>query len=430
MFMEGLRPNEEPNPPPRRVSALVIGGGVIGLATARELALEGAEVGVIEAGRIGRGASLGNTGLVPPSHSFPLNSPGMVRKALRWAVDPDSPFYVRPRLDRELATFLIRFALHSRPGRIPMAVAAMRDLNLLSLDRLKQVLAELDPVPFRQDGVLNVYRSKAGFEGARREAGLLRDYGLESREVAPDALPEEEPALVSSSLSGGVFWPEDAAIDPAALVAALAKDLRARGTILCEGVQALELERHGSSTLVRTSSGSIEAETVVVAAGSRSSQLVRRVGRSFPLQPAKGYSVTVNSPATMLKRPLLLSEDKVAVSPMSGRLRLAGTLELAGFDLSLSRRRVAAIERAGESYLRGWTGTGCEAWAGLRALSGDGLPIIGSIRGHDSVIVATGHGHVGIGMAAGTASLVAALTAGREPPIDPRPYSPRRFRGL
>lgn len=413
---------------PARAGVVVIGGGAIGLATASALMQRGADVVVLERGAIGTGASFGNGGLVPPSHSLPLTMPGTMGKALRWMFDPSSPFYIAPRADPTLARFLLRFAWSCRRQHLTRAVPAMRDLNLLSISSIDQALASLGDVGYRRDGVINVYRSDAGFQSGQRDAALLAEYGLRSHVLVQEELREAEP-LLADPFAGGVLWPDDGHVDPQRLSAALARSIQDRGGRILEGVEVHEIVERRPDPLLRTSHGTIAASSVVIVAGSWSARLARSVGAAFPLQPAKGYSVTVERPEGTLRRPLLLSEAKVAATPFDGSLRLAGTLELTGFDQTLSERRVDAVLGAGRSYIpRAANGKALCAWTGLRALSGDGIPIIGRLANAPSVAVATGHGHAGIGMSFGTATLVSALVEGADPPIDPRPYAPDRFR--
>ena len=186
-----------------------------------------------------------------------------------------------------------------------------------------------------------------------------------------EELREAEP-LLAEPFAGGVLWPDDGHIDPQRLSAALAHLVQDRGGRILEGVEVHEIVDRRPDPLLRTSHGTIAASSVVIVAGSWSARLARSVGAAFPLQPAKGYSVTVERPEGTLRRPLLLSEAKVAATPFDGSLRLAGTLELTGFDQTLSERRVDAVLDAGRSYIpRAANGTALCAWTGLRALHRD-----------------------------------------------------------
>lgn len=421
----GLR--DASRPVPQEADVVVVGAGVVGLATARELAVGGTRVVVVDRGTAGLGASFGNGGLVPPSHSIPLSTPATIRKAIPWMLDPESPFYIRPRLDPRLIAFLVRFAAASRADHVRRAIPAMRDLNRLSVERLRAVAGDLGGVGYRVDGLLNVYRTTAGFAAGQRDAAILADHGLSSRTLSGAETRAQEPAL-TGAIAGGVLWPQDGSVDPVRLTAALVADLRRRDVPVVEGIEVLELHTNGARREVRTAAGTIRVNAVVLAGGSSSVRLLCRQTGTVPVQPAKGYSVTIRNPAVRLRRPLLLVESKVAVTPMGDSLRLAGTLELAGSDRTLAPRRVRAVHAAGRAYLGAATdGDTVEVWSGLRALSGDGLPIIGRMPRAPWITIATGHGHVGVGMSAGTGALLGALLLDRDPPIDPAPYDPGRF---
>jgi D-amino-acid dehydrogenase len=414
---------------PRRADVVVVGGGIVGLSAAHYLTERGREVFVVDQGSVGGGTSHGNAGLVAPSHSIPLPAPGVVRNGLRWMLDPTSPFYVRPRLDRELAGWLARFVWASRGSRSRAGIPALRDLlrhSAALFDELR-LRRELDFASGR-DGVLNVYATPRSMEHGVAEARLLERYGLPSQVLDGDQLAALEPTL-APSLGGGVLWPEDGWVDPSEFVARLTASLAERGVRFAPAVEliSLSLDRGRARTLL-TTAGTVEAGEVVLAAGAWSPVLSRQLGLRLPVQPAKGYSVTSDVAGPVPRRPLLLVDAKVAVTPLAHRLRLAGTLELVGLDASISWRRVEAIRAAGERFLPGVElDPQARVWSGLRPLSADGLPVIGRPRALANVTIATGHGHIGVSLGPGTGQLVAEAVTGESPSLDLRPFSPDRF---
>ena len=411
------------------VDVAVIGGGVVGVASAAFLAERGARVVLLERGEICSGASYGNAGWISPSHGTPLPSPGVVRQALRWLLDADSPFYVKPRFDLELALWLLEFLRASSAARARSTLRANRELILASLALYEKLAAEPgSDFGFARRGLVVACESPDGMEHARAELDALAELGGGGRELGNAELRALVPQL-SPELRGGIYFPADAHLDPERLVQALARRAAANGAALWTRQEVLELELRGRriERIVATR-GELRAAEVVLAAGAWSPQLGAQLGLRLPVQAAKGYSVTVRRPADFGEHPVLLSEAKVALTPLGDALRFAGTLELAGLDLRVNARRVAAFLRAVERFLPGLAaGPRIETWRGLRPLTPDDRPIIGRPRAFENLVVATGHGMSGISQAPMTAQLVAEICRGEAPGLPLGPFSPDRF---
>ncbi|MEX2205921.1 MAG: FAD-dependent oxidoreductase [Myxococcota bacterium] len=412
-----------------RVDAIVVGGGIIGAASAYYLAERGARVVLLERGELCSGASYGNAGWIFPSHGTPLPAPGVIRQALRWLLDPESPFYVKPRLDLELARWLLGFARAATAARAHETLRLNRELSLASL----ALCAELAARPgidfgFARRGLLVLCESETGLEAAHHELEVLRALGGEGRALSPADVQKLAPRA-SGAIAGGVLFPVDAHVQPAKLVAALAGLASARGARILTAHEVLALEREGRRiTRVRTTRGEFRAGEVVIAGGAWSPGLVRALGLRLPVQGAKGYSVTVRCPADFGETPLMLSETKVFVTPMGELLRFGGTLELAGLDLSVNLRRVRAVERAIARVLPGVErAEHVETWRGLRPLTPDDRPILGRPRAFENLLVATGHGMSGISQGLISGKLVSELAAGARPSLDVAAFSPDRF---
>jgi len=412
-----------------QLDAIVIGGGVVGAASAYFLAEGGARVLLLERGEIASGASYGNAGWISPSHGTPLAAPGVIRQALRWLLDPESPFYVKPRLDLELVRWLFGFARAATAARALETMRLNRDLTLAS-QALTEKLAASPGVEFgfSSRGLVVVCESQAGLDSAGHELALLRDLGGDGRALTAADVRVLEPA-VSEAIVGGVFFPADAHLQPERLVRCLVDQARARGARIATGHELLAIEREGRRVVrLVTTRGDFTAPEIVLAGGAWSPRIAAPLGLRIPVQSAKGYSVTVRCPPEFGGTPLLLSEAKVAVTPMGERLRFAGTLELAGLDLSVNLRRVRAILRAVDRFLPGLRREpALETWRGLRPLTPDDRPIIGRSRALENLVVATGHGMSGISQGVITGKLVAELVTGARPSLDLAPFSPDRF---
>jgi D-amino-acid dehydrogenase len=412
---------------------VVIGGGVVGVCAAYYLAQAGARVTLVERGEIASGSSYGNAGLVVPSHSVPLAAPGALWRGIRWMADPESPFYIRPRLDPALLAWLWRFRAACTRAHVERALPVLRDLSHASL----ALFEELAAIPgldfgFRHDGVLAAYRTDAGLAEGRHEARMLEARGLAAKALDGPAARDLEPAL-SHEVKGAVHFPDDAHLTPDRFVRGLARLAGSMGADLRTGTEVLAVSRRGRLvTGLETTRGPLPCDHVVLAAGAWSPELGRELGLSLPIQAAKGYSLTYEMPVSAPRIPLLLAEARVAVTPMRTEhapvLRLAGTLELAGLDLSIARRRLDAIRRAARQYLRVTEEPPLvEIWRGLRPCTPDGLPLLGRPRALDNLVVATGHAMLGVSLGPVTGKLVARLVAGERPQLDLAALDPDRF---
>lgn len=402
---------------------VVIGGGAVGAACALELARRGAAVTLLERGpELGVGCSAGNAGLICPSHSTPLANPAAVRNGLRWMRDRESPFRLKPR-PRALP-WLARFLVAARKSAA--GARAIRALSIASLE-LHARLAEQIETGFERRGVLNVYATEETYEAGCREA--------ESSQLPFQALDRDEALALEPALgprtAGAVYYPQEGHVDPLRLVHALGRAAAAAGAELRTGVEVRRLSRLGDRVAVETSSGRLTPRTAVLAAGAWSGGLARTAGVYLPLEGGKGYHVDLERAEGDPCIPTWLQESWAIATPLPGRLRLAGTLELAGLDLSIDRVRADAVRRGAERGLRGLEGRRViDVWAGLRPCTPDGLPVVGSPERSPGLVLATGHAMKGVSLAPVTAQLVGELVAGEAPSHDLRALSPDRFRQM
>ena len=408
---------------------LIIGGGVIGVCSAYYLSERGAQVTLLEQGEIAAGSSYGNAGWFVPSHSVPLAAPGALADGLKWMLDPQSPFYVRPRFDLDLFEWILRFGLASRDGPMRRAIPILRDLNLAS-GVLYGQLSALDGLAFDYEhkGMLTVFKTAHGLEHGGTEARLLNEFGLRADVMDAEQVHQLEPAL-RPDVVGGVHFPDDAHFNPAKFVLGLAKLAETRGVRMERNTEVTGFDTANKKvTAVKTRRGDFRAGQVILAAGAWSPAVARDLRLKIPVQAAKGYSLTMPRPETGPAMPLMLGEARVAVTPMGGLLRFAGTLELAGLDLSINVRRVDAIVRAAEAYLQiERVAPNEEPWRGLRPCAPDGLPILGRTRAYENLIVATGHAMLGMSLGPITGKLVAQVAFGEQPGMDLHPLRAERF---
>jgi D-amino-acid dehydrogenase len=408
---------------------LVVGGGAIGAASALELARRGASVTLFERGsRLAAGCSAGNAGLICPSHAHPLASPASLRSGVRWILRRDSPLHVRPRL--AILPWLVRFAAASTPARADVGMRLIRSLSLASLELHAGFAAAGIDTGFTRRGVLYVYETEAGFATGRHDAELHGDAGLRSEQLDPTRARAVEPALVGP-FAGAVMYPDEAHCDPERFVGAIGDAATEAGAKIRLGVEVLGIRRDGSRAMVvDTTIGQVRAGTVVVAAGAWTPGVVRELGIFVPVEGGKGYHVDLEAEDGDPEMPVFLQEARVIATPLPGRLRIAGTLELSGLNLRVDRVRLEAILRASRHVLRLDRRRVVGVWRGLRPCAPDGLPIIGCPRDHDGVVLATGHAMMGLTLAPITGQLVAETVAGETPSHDMSALRPDRFRRL
>jgi D-amino-acid dehydrogenase len=404
----------------------VVGGGAIGVSVAAELAARGASVVVLERGpRLAAGCSRGNAGIVGPSHVTPLAGPEAIRDGLRWLGRRDAPFALRP--SPALAPWLARFLAASAPARLAEAHRVLRAMALRSAALHADLAARLD-TGYRRAGLLTVYDTPRTFRAAAAAARRDGADGIRSDILDAGALARRFGHLSGSS-PGAVLFPDDAHCDPGAFVAAVGAQATEAGAQVRTQVEVLGLRMlpRGEPCLW-TTAGEIRARHVVLAAGAWSARLARDAGVRLPLQGGKGYHLEYAPQDGDPEVPTYFHDGRVVATPMPGRLRVAGTLELAGTDMRVDRRRVDAIVRAARTGLRGFDGRRPLAvWRGLRPCTPDGLPVIGRAPRAGRVLLATGHGMWGLQLAPLTGGLVADLVLDRPASMDLEPLGPERF---
>ena len=415
---------------------VVIGGGLIGLATAYALLERGEEVRVLESlGAVGHGTSFANGGLVTPSMSEPWNAPGVFAHLVASCLDPAAPLKLRARALPGLLPWGVRFLRHSTPARFHHSAEASFRLARVSVLATRDWRERLQLIyDGRASGSLAIYRKGSSMEAQLALSRRLEAHGLRFTQLDPRSAIAMEPALAAAGagIEGALHFPDDEVGDSRALCAALAAAILSHGGRVETGclVRRIAVER-GRITGVETTAGRLSARRVIVAAGVASVALLRAAGVRIAIAPAKGYSLTVDLPGAGPLPGLAISDAArhVVLTPLGRRLRIAGTAEFAGLDLSLRAERIAPLAAAMRELYPALAAAAdpaqAVAWAGLRPVSADGLPYIGA-TGIEGLYVNAGHGALGLTLAAGSGILLAELLRGRPAPLDPAPYSPLR----
>lgn len=413
----------------RETEVLIIGGGVIGVCSAYYLAQRGVRVTLIEKGEIASGCSYGNGGLIVPSDAVPLASPDSLGNGLRWLLNETSPFYIKPRLDLDLFRWLLGFIRASRRDYMLRSLPVLRDLLLASRNLYEELAhtAGFD-FGFEGQGALHVFLSKENFEASIEEARKMERFNLPFEVWDAKHLHECEPSL-TPQVVGGLFHPTDGHINPYRFVTGLAERAQELGAEICANTEALRFEISQDCIIkVHTTRGMIQPKQIVLAAGSWSPQVAHDLNLRIPIQPAKGYSVTMENPNVPPKYPLLLAEGHTVVNPLGHAIRVAGTLELAGMDFSYNSRRVDVVHNSMRGFLKGIEDLKViEIWRGLRPCTPDGLPVINRMKEPENLIVAAGHAMLGMSLGPVTGKLVSQMVTGEQPLLDVNPLRLERF---
>jgi D-amino-acid dehydrogenase len=415
---------------PAPKSVVVIGGGVIGAACAYYLSRRGVAVTIIDQNAFGSGCSHANCGYVCPSHVLPMAAPGAVWMGLKALVARNSPLKIHPRLDPALWSWLWQFTRCCNAKQMVSAGKAIQALLASSRHLYDELISdERIECEWEAKGLLFVFQTAAAFEHYATTDELIgREFGIRAKRLSGDELTALEPAL-KPGLPGAWLNESDAHLRPNRLMAELKRVLLARGVAIREHCRATSIVReNGRARAVKTADGEIEADALVVAAGALAPTWSRELGCRLPIQPGKGYSITMPRPNRCPAVPMIFEEHRVAVTPFRSGFRLGSTMEFAGYDTSLRAGRLELLKAAARLYLHEPLAEPVqEVWYGWRPMTPDSLPIIGPSPALPNVWIAAGHNMLGLSMAPATGRLVAELIAGESPHIEPQPYLAGRF---
>ncbi|WP_309690350.1 FAD-dependent oxidoreductase [Armatimonas sp.] len=414
------------------MTVCILGGGIIGLCSAWYAAERGFEVTVLERGPDGGDScSLGNAGMIVPSHFVPLAAPGMMLYGLKQLANPESPFWIRPKPTKELVDWGLKFMKSATQAHVDRSAPLLRDLNNTSRAEY-ETLAETFGNEFGlvKRGLLMLTKTQHALDEETAMAAKARVLGIPAEVLTPEETAKLDPKI-TMEIAGSVYFPNDCHLSPSKLMAGLARRLKERGVRFVYGASVAGwVTTKGRVTAALTSAGQFEADQFVLAGGAWSPEAARGLSLSLPMQAGKGYSITLENPKQLPEICSIFVEARVAVTPMGGTLRVGGTMEIAGNDLSVNPRRVAGIVKSVPRYYPAFSETdfaGLPTWSGLRPVSPDGLPYLGRPAKWSNVVVATGHAMMGLSLGPVTGKLVGEVLAGVPPSIPLTLLSPDRF---
>jgi D-amino-acid dehydrogenase len=409
----------------------ILGGGIIGLSSAYYLNKAGYQVTIIEQSELKDGCSFGNAGMIVPSHLIPLAAPGMISKGIRWMFNSTSPFYVKPRFSGDLVKWGYYFYKSATKEHVERSASALKEISLLSKSMYQQWAKEL-PLDFgyQELGLLMLYQTKETEHEEADTALFANKHGIEARILSASEIQELEPN-VKVKARGGVYFPGDAHIAPQLLVNGLIPFLKDRGVIFQTNTTVTDfvIESNKINEIV-TDKGDFTFDEVVIATGSWSGLIGKKLGISLPMQAGKGYSFTLPDVKKNIRIPSIFLEARVAVTPMGNALRFGGTMEISGVDHSINMNRVKGIVDSIPNYypeMNVAMPNQAEVWHGLRPCSPDGLPYIGRSKALKNLVIASGHSMMGLSLGPGTGKLVEEIISAEKPSIHIEAFAPERF---
>lgn len=397
-------------------TVVIVGGGIVGLCSAYYAMQRGWQVIVVERdAETTEGCSFGNAGMVVPSHFIPLAAPGMIAKGMRWMMNPESPFYVKPRLNIDLMRWGILFWKHANQAHTERCKQLLADMSLASRDLFEELQAEED-FGLEKRGLLMLCKTQKSLDSEAEVAKMAQQLGIEAELCDAKRISELDPSI-EMDVQGGVWFEQDCHLDPQRLMCMLRRRLVAGGAELRYQSEVESFEQSGTSVkaIVLKNGEKIAANSVVITGGSWTPDLTQKLGAKLCMQAGKGYSLTLPDPVQLPKLCSIFAEAKVAITPIGNQLRFAGTMEVGGNDLTINPSRVRGIIKSVGDYFPQFDVShfdNVEPWAGLRPCSPDGVPYIGGLPGFDNVIVATGHAMMGLSLGPITGQMVADMLDG------------------
>ncbi len=411
---------------------VIVGGGIAGLCSAYYLMKDGWKVTLIDSGDFTNNCSYGNAGMVVPSHFTPLAAPGIIGQGLKWLLDSKSPFYIRPALNRNFMDWAWKFFRHANAAHVEASAPHLRDLNLFSQSLYRKLAKEPGfDFGWSDRGILMLYKTEKGGEEEEHLAQAARSLGLEVDLLSATEVQALEPDIRLDTL-GAAHYRCDSHLRPGALMEQLIRFLRASGVRFLANSRVTGFKTRGKNVRkVLTDRDELEADCVVVTGGARLPEIMQQAGLRIPLMPGKGYSFLHKTDSGVLRHPALLTEARVAATPMNGSIRFGGTMELGPMNQKINMNRVRGIVDAIPEYypdLQIDIPDRKDIWFGFRPCSPDGLPYLGSTRRLENLFLAGGSGMMGLSLGPAMGKLISELAGRRDPSISLDAFHPERFR--
>ncbi len=407
---------------------VIVGAGVIGTTLAYELQRRGRDVVLIERDAPGRGASFGNMASIAVTEFMPASRPSVWKQIPGWMLDPEGPVRVRPAYMPKLMPWFLRFVAASRPAKLRELEAQGAALCARVYDDLLPLLHEAGlEGELTEEGCLSLYTDEAEFRSDRDHIAILERFGFPHNVIGRQGIKALEPEL-SDKIGMAVLFPQNRSMrDPYCLVLKLAERFKAMGGQIEQGDVQGFTRSEGIREVCLKDGRSIKADEVVICAGAHSAQLARLLGEPIPLETERGYHTQIMSPGISMKHSIIWPARAFMITPTAGGIRVGGTVEMAGLDAAPDYRRSKTTVRRAKEALPNLKCENFTEWMGHRPALPDTVPIMSASAKTKGVFYATGHGHLGLTLAATTARLMTDLITGVKPPIEMQPYRVNRF---
>ncbi|MNX26064.1 D-amino acid dehydrogenase small subunit [compost metagenome] len=400
----------------------IIGGGIIGLCSAYYLAKEGYEVVVFDKSDMNDGCSYGNAGMIVPSHIIPLAQPGMIAQGIKWMFDSQSPFYVKPRLSMDLMKWGLQFYKHANLKHVEKAMPALCDLSLLSKELYQDFAKENNSFFYEEKGLLMLYKTDKTAEEIHHEGKLAEELGLEVDFLSKEDVSKLETGTATNVI-GGVHYKSDAHVYPQKFM-----------QFLKEQLSQLKVQIHPLTTVndfvlknntvteIITDKGNFATDEVVLATGSWSPHIAKKLNVNISILPGKGYSFTLKDQNHKPSIPSILCEGKVAVTPMNNDIRFGGTMEITHTnDTKINQNRLQGIVNSINDFypdLKIEIPKEEDTWFGFRPCTPSGMPIITRDKKLKNLTLVTGHAMMGLSLAPATGKIVTEIISGKTTSVD------------
>jgi D-amino-acid dehydrogenase len=414
----------------------VIGGGIIGLCSALELAEQGATVTVINEGPAvadinPRGASLGNAGMIVPSHFAPMANPGMLKLGLKLMTNPSGPFAFSQPQSPEVLNWTFHFLRSANEKHVERTQNLICRLNLASRQLYTGLSDRLEhEIGLHQDGLLMICRTEDGLHHEEQEIGPARKLGLKAALLDDQEVQDLNPGFRVDCV-GAVHFQDDAQVTPVAVMQGLLSKLRSLGATIHNGERISRVSRKGDRVVsVGTKDQNFDADEFVLAAGAWSGRIAERLGLNLPVIAGRGYGFTVRGSESQPGVCAILTEDRVAVSPMLDGIRVTGVMEIGPVGDKINENRLAGIQAALPRYFPDLTIPQLDddnTWVGNRPVSPDGLPFMGRPGRYENLTIATGHGMMGMSLGPISGRLIRQVVMRQVPELSLDMMHPDRF---
>lgn len=411
----------------------IIGGGISGICSAYFLHKSGYKVSIFDANKIGVECSYGNAGLIVPSHFETLSSPGILKKGLKWMLNPNSPFFLKPKFDLDLLKWIIRFNTFCTTKHVNENKHFLRDINLYSLDLYKQLKQSPDfEFDLKHSGLLMMCKEEKTLKEEQDLVKEAKKLGLDAEILNNDDLKKLEPNA-SFDVLGASYFKDDSKIQPYDFIIAIKNYLEKNGVSIYENclIEDINISNGKVVSIVDSSMNNYTFDQYVFTTGIYTPKIAKKFNLNLPMQGGKGFSfITEKNEALNFSTPMILAEEKVAVTPYSDYVRFGGTMMLGVNDLTINNRRINNIKNAANSYINGLDiseSSMKDIWAGLRPCSPDGIPYIGRSDSLSNLVIAAGHAMMGVSLGPATGKIVNDLINENNTDLDIQKMNLNRF---